>query len=66
MNLRQNMEKAFQHKMPDRIPHFRYDTYRVADYIVERPINTEGYDGFGIHWIPCENSLNITHPETGN
>lgn len=65
MNLRENMKKAFEHQMPERIPHLSNDTYRLVDYIVERPINTDGYDGFGIHWIPCPQSLNITHPEIG-
>ena len=64
MTNRENMELIFQHKQPERIPHLGTDTYGIRDYIVERPIMTTGYDAWGCHWISCEDSLNITHPDT--
>ena len=61
---RENMEKVFNHELPEWVPHLSNDTYPVKDYIVERPIFEDGYDQWGIHWIPCKDSLNITHPDT--
>ncbi|MCD8154332.1 MAG: hypothetical protein LUF78_06575 [Clostridiales bacterium] len=64
MTPRENMELIFQHKQPEYIPHLGTETYGIRDYIVERPIMTTGYDAWGCHWISCEDSLNITHPDT--
>ncbi len=64
MTPRENMELIFQHKHPEYIPHLGYHAYGIRDYIVERPIMTTGYDAWGFHWISCETSLNITHPDT--
>ncbi len=66
MNNRQNMELVLQHKIPEFIPHFRTDTYKISDYFVERPITTTGRDAWGCNWISCESSLGITHPDTSD
>ncbi len=58
------MELVFQHLQPEYIPHLGHDAYGIRDYIVERPIMETGYDAWGCHWIACEDSLNITHPDT--
>ena len=64
MNCKENMECIFKHEKPEWIPHLGHDAYGIRDYIVERPINTTGYDAWGCHWISCPDSLNITHPDT--
>jgi hypothetical protein len=66
MTERENFELIFQHKKPEYIPHLGYHAYGIRDYIVERPIMTTGYDAWGCHWISCEDSLNITHPDTSD
>lgn len=61
---KENMDKAFAHEIPDWVPHLAHDAKnRVADYTIERPINWDGYDTWGIHWVPCPESLNITQPD---
>lgn len=64
MTSKENMELIFQHKQPEWIPHLRSEAYNLIDYLVERPIKSTGYDAWGCHWISCDTSLGITHPDT--
>lgn len=61
---RENMLLALEHKLPEWVPHLASESYRMGDYIVERPMTTEGRDAWGVLWHPCAASLNITHPDT--
>lgn len=61
---RENMVLALEHKLPEWVPHLASESYRMGDYIVERPMTVEGRDAWGVMWHPCEASLNLTHPDT--
>ena len=63
---RENFERIFNHEKPEYVPHLGYHAYGIRDYIVERPIMSTGYDAWGCHWIACETSVNITHPDTSD
>ena len=64
LNHRENMLLALNHQLPEWIPHLASESYRMGDYLVERPMTTEGRDAWGVLWHPCAASLNITHPDT--
>lgn len=66
MTQRENMELVFQHKQPEYIAHLGTHAYGIRDYIVERPIMTDGQDAWGCNWISCADTLNITHPDTND
>ncbi len=68
MNLteRENILRMFQGKEPCWLPLSSRSMYSVGKLItdIERPHTKEGYDWFGVHWLP-QNAFGrvITHPD---
>lgn len=65
MTERENALKVFQGQIPDWLPCYtKATTYLFSDYTeAEKPQNYEGYDWFGIHWLPVAATANLTHPD---
>lgn len=65
MTERENALKVFHHEIPEWLPCYtKCTTYLFSDYTeAEKPQVTEGYDWFGVHWLPVEATANLTHPD---
>ena len=65
MTEKENARKVFRGEIPDWLPCYTKCTaYLVSDYTeAEKPQFTEGYDWFGVHWLPVEATANLTHPD---
>ena len=67
MTERENALKVFHHEIPEWLPCYtKCTTYLFSDYTeAEKPQATEGYEWFGVHWLPVEATANLTHPDIG-
>lgn len=66
MTERENALKVFRGEIPEWIPCYTQATHYLmapAYADIEKPQTVEGYDWFGIHWLPVEASANLTHPD---
>lgn len=66
MTERENALKVFRGEIPDWIPCYTKATHYLmapAYADAEKPQVVEGYDWFGIHWLPVEATANLTHPD---
>lgn len=65
MTERENALKVFRGELPEWIPCYtKATTYLFSDYTnAEKPQNYEGYDWFGVHWLPVSATANLTHPD---
>ena len=65
MTERENALKLFRKELPDWLPCYTKCThYLMTDYnAIEKPQFSEGYDWFGVHWLPVEATANLTHPD---
>lgn len=65
MTERENALKVLHHETPDWLPCYtRCTHYLMTDYNdIEKPQMQEGYDWYGVHWLPVAATANLTHPD---
>ncbi len=65
MTERENALKVLRHEIPEWLPCYTKCThYLFSAYTdIEKPQAFEGYDWFGVHWLPVEATANLTHPD---
>lgn len=66
MTEKENARLVFEHKIPKWLPRFEFcmGVYFPVS-INERPAVWDGYDWFGVHWIPDKFTGGLTAPEAG-